>query len=309
MEVSLENSTTSPISVKLLLAGGHQYNISLQPDDPLLAELMATIATHSQTEESSSSIFQIPLNSGNSSLCFSGKHLIGIVTEPALYFQLDSPDKEPESKPTTSYNALEFGSNETIETIPSHVVQIEHFLTPSEHQALLAYVLEQQAAFMPTTTSTGDETYRQSSILHSFPKFSDLITKRIGAILPDVFRRLEIPSFSIAQIEAQLTAHNDGNYYKIHNDNGSPDTARRELTYVYYFYREPQPFLGGELRIYNSRIDNGFYIAADSYQLIQPRNNSIVFFLSRYLHEVLPVECSSRSFADSRFTVNGWIQK
>jgi Rps23 Pro-64 3,4-dihydroxylase Tpa1-like proline 4-hydroxylase len=38
--------------------------------------------------------------------------------------------------------------------------------------------------------------------------------------------------FSISQIESQMTSHNDGNYYKIHNDNGSPDTATRELTYV-----------------------------------------------------------------------------
>jgi Rps23 Pro-64 3,4-dihydroxylase Tpa1-like proline 4-hydroxylase len=302
MEFSLENPATSAISVKLLLAGGHEYNISLHPNDPLLAELMAAITANSQAEESPASIFQIPLNSGNSSLCFSGKHLIGVVTEPALYFQLDSVEDEREI-------ASEVGIAETIETIPSHAAQIDHFLTPSEHQDLLSYVLEQQPAFLPTTTSTGDEAYRQSLILHTFPKFSNLITKRIRAILPDVFRRLEMPSFSIVQIEAQLTAHNDGNYYKIHNDNGSPDTARRELTYVYYFYREPQPFLGGELRIYDSRIENGFYIGADSYQTIQPRNNSIVFFLSRYLHEVLPVECPSRSFADSRFTVNGWIQK
>lgn len=34
----------------------------------------------------------------------------------------------------------------------------------------------------------------------------------------------------------------------------------------------------------------------------------IIFFLSRYMHEVLPVKCPSRNFADSRFTINGWIR-
>ncbi|MGB8690572.1 MAG: proline hydroxylase, partial [Microcoleus sp.] len=34
-----------------------------------------------------------------------------------------------------------------------------------------------------------------------------------------------------------------------------------------------------------------------------------VFFLSRYMHEVLPVSCPSKAFADSRFTINGWVRR
>lgn len=128
-------------------------------------------------------------------------------------------------------------------------------------------------------------------------------------MLPDVISKLEIPPFTISQIESQLTAHNDGNYYKLHNDNGSLETATRELSYVYYFYREPKPFSGGELRIYDSRIENNFYVAAKSSKTVEPRNNSIMFFLSRYLHEVLPVSCPSKAFADSRFTINGWVRR
>jgi len=151
--------------------------------------------------------------------------------------------------------------------------------------------------------------YRRSMILHSFPEFSQIVVNRIQAILPDVFRKLNLPSFAIAEIEAQLTSHNDGNYYKVHNDNGSPDTATREFTYVYYFHQEPKAFSGGELLIYDSKIENNFYVKADSYKRVEPRNNSIVFFLSRYLHEVLPVNCPSKAFADSRFTINGWVRR
>ena len=146
-------------------------------------------------------------------------------------------------------------------------------------------------------------------ILHSFPEFSQLVVNRIQAILPDVFRKLNLSLFPIGEIEAQLTSHNDGNYYKIHNDNGSPDTATREFTYVYYFYQQPKAFSGGELLIYDSKIENNFYVKADSYKRVEPRNNSIVFFLSRYLHEVLPVSCPSKVFADSRFTINGWVRR
>jgi hypothetical protein len=59
------------------------------------------------------------------------------------------------------------------------------------------------------------------------------------------------------KLETQLTSHNDGGYYRIHNDNGSPSTATRVLTYVYYFHRQPVAFKGGQLRLYDSRIQFG----------------------------------------------------
>jgi Rps23 Pro-64 3,4-dihydroxylase Tpa1-like proline 4-hydroxylase len=34
-----------------------------------------------------------------------------------------------------------------------------------------------------------------------------------------------------------------------------------------------------------------------------------VLFPSSLVHEILPVQCSSRKFADSRFTLNGWFRR
>ncbi|MFQ3678941.1 MAG: 2OG-Fe(II) oxygenase [Pseudanabaenaceae cyanobacterium] len=193
--------------------------------------------------------------------------------------------------------------------LPSRVLRIENFLSPVVNRALYAYALSQERSFVPTQNSAGDADYRRSYYLPSFPEYEERMKKQVAAAVPTVLQRLEMPAWSMDYIEIQLTAHNDGNYYKIHNDNGSPDAASRELTYVYYFHREPKPFSGGELRVYDSRIENGFYVAADSYQTIEPQNNLVVFFLSRYLHEVLPVHCPSQRFADSRFTLNGWVRR
>lgn len=113
----------------------------------------------------------------------------------------------------------------------------------------------------------------------------------------------------ISEIEMQITAHNHGHYYKIHNDNGSPDTATRFLTYVYYYYQDPKPFTGGELRIYELAVKDGFYVAGDRYRDIEPLHNSLIIFPSHYMHEVLPIQCPSLRFEDSRFTVNGWIRR
>jgi SM-20-related protein len=43
--------------------------------------------------------------------------------------------------------------------------------------------------------------------------------------------------------------------------------------------------------------------------MIVPQPNQIVFFPCSLLHEITPVECPSRAFADSRFTLNGWLHK
>lgn len=219
------------------------------------------------------------------------EHLINLIAQPPIFVQ-----QIEEVKPQTT------------DVLSSQYIQINNFLSLEERNHLLDYILQQESAFVSTSTSSNHLDYRRSMVLHSFPEFSELILNRIEAIIPDVVSKLGLPPFSVSQIETQLTAHNDGNYYRIHNDNGSPETANRELTYVYYFYREPKPFSGGELLIYDSKIENNFYVAAKSFKTVEPRNNSIVFFLSRYLHEVLPVNCPSKAFADSRFTINGWVR-
>lgn len=200
-------------------------------------------------------------------------------------------------------------TSQTTAPLVSRYLHVERFLTPQEQRQLLDYVLQQEAAFVPATTSISDTAYRQAWVLYSFPQLAGWLGDRIRSAVPQVLQQLNLPSFAIAQLEMQLTAHNDGHYFKIHNDNGNAAVADREISYVYYFYREPKSFSGGELRIYDSYIENQFYVAAESSHLVEPRNNSIVFFLSRYLHEVLPIACPTRSFADSRFTVNGWVRR
>ena len=193
--------------------------------------------------------------------------------------------------------------------IPSRYIQLTHFLNNDLHLRILDYAVNQESAFVGSSTSTGDLDYRQSTVLHHFPEFADIMRGEIHRAFADVITSLKLNPFNITQVEAQLTAHNDGHYYKVHNDNGSEDTATRVLTYVYYFYQDPKPFSGGNLRIYDSRIQNNYYVQADSFQDVTPINNSIIFFPSHYMHEVLPIICPSQQFADSRFTINGWVRQ
>jgi len=295
------------IKVEILLTGGHQYTVYFKPDSPILELLAKTLISKYQKSENSV-LFQIPLSEGRSNLCFSSEHLVGIVTEPSFYLSYLESQGSKDDNPKI-YTNTEFSVSPKTDNLESRYLLIENFLTKAENEKLFDHVLQKESDFVPATTSTKQENYRSSLVLYSFTKFQELIVHKIRETFPSILNKLNIPEFSIAEIESQITAHNDNNFYKIHNDNGSPEVETRIFTYVYYFYQEPKKFTGGELRIYDSRIQEGYYVKAETFKSIRPKNNSIVFFLSRYMHEVLPVVCPSQNFADSRFTVNGWIRR
>ncbi|MDY6937318.1 MAG: 2OG-Fe(II) oxygenase [Cyanobacteriota bacterium] len=195
--------------------------------------------------------------------------------------------------------------------LQAQYIRIDNFLSPQDNARALEIALSHAEEFVATTTTTKAANYRQSSVLYAtlFPEFYDFLQQKILKTLPSVLDKLQHPSFPIAKVEMQLTAHNDGCFYKVHNDAGSENTATRELTYVYYFNGEPQKYSGGELRLYDTQLQGNAVIGHEKSKTIEPANNSIVFFNSRCRHEVMPVSCPSQKFEDSRFTLNGWVRR
>jgi Rps23 Pro-64 3,4-dihydroxylase Tpa1-like proline 4-hydroxylase len=195
--------------------------------------------------------------------------------------------------------------------IPSTYLQFDGFLTPDEQAQLLAYSLEREDVFKPSTVSTNEPDYRESMVEHDIvdSRWGTLFRDRLMVYLPQILRRLGKAPFPIDRIEVQLTANNDGAYFKVHNDAGGDADICREITYVYYFNREPKRFSGGELVLYDSKVENNFYVQTESQRIVEPRNNCLIVFLSFAHHEVMPVRCPSGEFADSRFTVNGWFRR
>ncbi|MFE2571339.1 2OG-Fe(II) oxygenase [Streptomyces mirabilis] len=49
-----------------------------------------------------------------------------------------------------------------------------------------------------------------------------------------------------------LNAHNDGDFYRPHQDTSAEFAPRRLLTFVYYLHRTPRPFDGRELRVFDA---------------------------------------------------------
>ena len=181
-------------------------------------------------------------------------------------------------------------------------------------QQLLDQVLSQEADFdaatvVPASSNapTVNQTLRRAKTINGLGKLEKLFIERLKQQLQPALDKLGSSGFPIGNIEIQVTASNDGDYFRLHQDTGQDDT--REISFVYFFHREPRRFSGGELRIYPTRVIDGRLTPADHAHTLSPRQDTIVFFPSRNEHEVLPVRVPSRAFADSRFTVNGWIHR
>ena len=200
--------------------------------------------------------------------------------------------------------------------LPAKCVVLDEFLAPQELAELTRFTLEHEADFsisevVSPASESGviDYEHRRSRVLMELAHHQGVILQRIKAALPQVLAQLGMEEFSIAEVEAQITASNDGDFFRFHSDNTNNRVASRYLTFVYFFHREPRQFEGGELRIHDARIVDGAYVSEGSYQTIVPRQNQIVLFPCELLHEITPVNCPSRIFADSRFTLNGWLRR
>ena len=314
MKLIVKQPGAREIRVKVMLAGGHAAMLVLPPEHPLLAQLLETIAAPAgQRPDSVPQVFQIPAEGGRASLTFASHQLVGVVTDPAVLLEPDENDAPASGMPgSAGAPARVPAAQAAAPRIVRHAVaQLDDFLTPDECAWLRETVMSAQRDFQSSwTNDESNKDYRRSMVLNAPDAVVRLVVGRIRAAMPDVMANLKLPAFPVGHVECQVTASTDGSYFRVHTDRGEHAIdATRELTYVYYFNREPKAFTGGELRVYDDQIRNAKLARTEQFQVIEPRNNSIVFFNAAIMHEVTPVFVASKDFRDSRFTVNGWVHR
>ena len=202
------------------------------------------------------------------------------------------------------------------EVLPANCVVLDEFLSPQEVQALTGFTLERETEFQASEVYSPSAekgvinySHRRSRVLMDLGEHQDLIVSRIKSVLPQVVEKLGMEQFAITDVEAQITASNDGDFFLLHDDNGSEGVSARHLTFVYFFHNEPRQFEGGELRIHDAHLDEAEYVSDGTFETIVPQQNRIVFFPCELQHEITAVKCPSQLFADSRFTLNGWLRQ
>ena len=313
MKLVVQQPGAREIKLKLLLAGGQSAALVLSPEHPLLAQLLGAIADRSAGAGGNGALFQIPMEGGRASLTFAADQLVGVVTDPAVLIQVDGQAEETVAAPALSpaiAAAAKISAAQGHPGVVRHpVVQLDGFLTGQEVAWLMELTFAGEDRFLPSRLSDNRSDYRHSLVMAAPHELWELIGGKIRAVMPEVMPRLRIGKFAVGDVDCQITASIDGSYFKVHTDAGANETVKRQLTYVYYFNREPKGFTGGELRIYDDAIRNGKLSATDSFQVVEPRHNSIVFFQAAVMHEVMPVIVPSKAFRDARFTVNGWVDR
>jgi Rps23 Pro-64 3,4-dihydroxylase Tpa1-like proline 4-hydroxylase len=195
--------------------------------------------------------------------------------------------------------------------MPRHQI-LNDFLPAKEHAQLLDFALAHQSGFTPATVyEEGAQVVTQShrsaeKLKGGLGPLKETFLAHVRECLPEIFTQTGVPPKPVVRFETEVVAHGEGGRFGRHidtltgasrKDDDSPGV--RTVSGVYYFYREPKAFSGGELRLYA--------FGSDDHVDITPQQNSLVMFPSFAAHEVLPVSCATGDFADSRFSVNCWL--
>jgi SM-20-related protein len=197
----------------------------------------------------------------------------------------------------------------TLAKIPPHLV-IDDFLDAGLHADLLAFALGSEAEFSPTTVRNDASEYtnpdfrRSSTFTGSLGSLRKAFKLAVRDRFDTLFAGTGTPPFDVAQLEVDLVAHRDGDFFGTHvdtftQDNRYGDNGDRIVSAVYYFHARPRRFTGGDLAIYPFN--------RESPAVIEPRDNRLVAFPSFALHEVRPIACPGDAFADARFAINCWL--
>lgn len=288
--------------MNVTLTGGSTYSSTLPSNSPLLHDLFVSLASGRQADpQHPGLLMQLPLEGGEAACSFMSTSVVSIVTRPAVLVQqqqVQGIELERTAAPAAA----------------SHVC-IEDFLTPEENRQLLDYAMANEPHFEGSSVvvDTGREQvtkYRKSRVFFAIKDSSwpAVFINRLKLHLPHILATLGRNGFRFDSTEIQLTASNDGDYFKRHADadKNHKEVASRVITFVYYLSKIPRPYSGGNLLIYGDAGPSAHPGGSDVTS-IAPDNNMLVVFPSDRLHEVDIVRCPSRAFSDSRFTVNGWL--
>ena len=283
------------VRVEVLLAGGHRQRLELASSSPLLQRLLDTLAARLLPGPGDIALFQIPLEGGRAALSFTSDQLVALTTTP----------------PVLASTRDVVVTRETLPVIRARYVQLHDVLGAAAKARLLEEVTARASELTPSRVHGDTPDYRRSRIINHPQELAADLLARLRERLPELCQRLDVAPFPVGLIEAQLTVHNDGDYYRIHSDNGTDDTRTREISYVYYFHREPKRFTGGDLALFDAGLDgDGRSVPiGPPVVVVEPADDSLVVFPSMCLHEVRPVHTLSDALEDGRFTINGWVRR
>ena len=169
-------------------------------------------------------------------------------------------------------------------------VCIRDFLSRAERERLLSAALAMQGLFAPAGVGAGAdrkvrplERHALAAKLPSRAGVCAWLVPKLRKALPKVSMLLRIDSLDMCRMGLTMVAHPDGGFGASHRDPTS-------LSAVCYFHRDPRPFSGGDLLLYDTEVETG-RCSVSEFSRVEPIAGSIVFYPGYYAHEVVPVGC------------------
>lgn len=227
---------------------------------------------------------------------------------------MDTSQTERQLSVTGAYSALiSFIMTNALKIVPKFLFY-EDFLPREINQQILDNTIDDDRAFHDSKVGQPDSGASKSALGDVVKSFRNsrksglieshriVLLDRLKEVMEHVCATLGDPMPNEYFFELERIAHNDGGHFRRHRDTHRfSKSTLRVMTGVYYYFTTPQKFHGGALRLHS--------LDSKSFVDITPKNNSIVFFSSIVLHEVLPVSVPSQLFKDSRFSINCWLSR
>ncbi|MCG8609491.1 MAG: 2OG-Fe(II) oxygenase [Pseudomonadales bacterium] len=188
----------------------------------------------------------------------------------------------------------------------------KQFVSTDYNQSILSLAIEKESAFVDAKVGalayeTVDTTIRSTKILGKSEIGNSLaeFRKKIFENCEHWQKLLNVTPFTTGHIELSMLHYQNRQFYQVHKDQGLDETRSRTLTFIYFFYKQPKAFSGGELLLYDT--DENAHSAGTAFTQIEPENNTLLVFPSQYFHQVTPVQSSFCGFDSGRFVINGFI--
>ncbi len=212
---------------------------------------------------------------------------------------------------------------QTGNSAPSPFLLIHDFLSPSDLDQIWQLVSQNLNKARKSKVSGLDtrEADSHSGLYDSKTRSSQVIGAEALKPIRDSFLALikdQLPKIKAQLLltdyiqpkrrELQLTRHQHGDFYGLHQDishDKNKAASARKFTFVYYFFKEPKAFDGGDLLLYDANTKDG--LLNNTFTRIIPENNTVVFFPSDRFHQVTTINSEGRDMEHSRFTLNGWF--
>lgn len=135
-----------------------------------------------------------------------------------------------------SRRASEAATGQDLELLrapPARFLRFPSLLGPRRADEILRSTALRAPLLEPSTVTGNVYNHRRSSVLWRGEDVAPDVAERLRSMAPELASHLGVPPFPIGELETQVTVSQDGDYFRRHDDNGSPSPGSTTSTAIH----------------------------------------------------------------------------